>query len=101
MDPRTRKFSRSPSCPRFQSAPSVSGGGIVANLVLPERPVGSARADDPLRGQIIALAGSVQGIESFRGNEDVDLDGFVRLCAEAVELGGIDDHVMVLSVFVT
>src|SRR5439155_990232 len=43
---------------------------------------------------------SVQGIESARGNEDVDLDGLVRLGAEAVELVGIDDHVMVLGVLV-
>jgi hypothetical protein len=51
-------------------------------------------------GQIIALAGSIERIEILGGDEDVDLDGLVRLGAEAVELVGIDDHVVVLGVLV-
>src|SRR5713101_4108330 len=50
--------------------------------------------------QVIALAGAIQRIESARGDEDVDLDGLVRLGAEAVEFIRIDDHVVVLGVLV-
>src|SRR5262249_60944496 len=78
-----------------------AGDGMAVGLVhgLGQDGIGLL-ADRAIGEQVVRPAAGIERVERFGSDELGDGDGVVGCAAELVELGGIDDHVLVLGVFV-